>query len=100
MTAQEKNGAHSAWMKEKNEHCNYMQYAYYGTHTHTHKHSRDGKLNGERAREKKNQENKMHVIYNRLRLILLPVDGWRHVIFTFGCMQAHQTQERAQTTIR
>lgn len=37
----------------------------------------------------------MHVIYNRLRLILLPVDGWRHVIFTFACMQTHQTQERA-----
>lgn len=35
----------------------------------------------------------MHVIYNRLRLILLAVDGWRHVIFTFGCMQTHQTQE-------
>lgn len=43
--------------------------------------------------KKQSPEYKMHVIYNRLRLILLAVDGWRHVIFTFSCMQTHQTQE-------
>lgn len=47
--------------------------------------------------KKRIRENKMHVIYNRLQLILLPVDGWRHVIFTFACMQTHQTQERSHT---
>lgn len=75
--------------KEKNEHCNYER------HTHA---SREREWEGINWMNKKkpneSRENKMHVIYNRLRLILLPVDGWRHVIFTFGCMQAHQTQER------
>lgn len=68
MTAQERKEESKKKLcptKEKNEHCNYER------HTHIHKYTREDKLNA----KKMSRENKMHVIYNRLRLILLPVDG-------------------------